>query len=357
MDKSRYKYSEFYRNMAEPPQTQSVISVIVIAHNRKTFIRDAIDSISHQTLERDRFEVIVVKNFKDKAIDEAIKSYGYINLFTDKINLGEKLITGLQYCRGDIITFLEDDDVYADDRLKVVSSVFHEDRINYFHNVFIECDIALKPVSKPRFPQIRHTRTICQFKFNSDFLNWAVAHSVQSNLSSIAVRRSVLESIKEIIKSSNGGEDLSIFLQCCRLFGCISGSSIPLTYVRIHTSFFTTYNSNVLKNTIAFRIQRNNTYLRTYNMNFIATNNTKPIVHWLKYVIIYRNILNKILGYSDNSTLDFRKYIFSLFYSLRHKMFIKFTTVFISFFLYILDYINMKKISDKFKKAIINVYF
>lgn len=357
MVKSKYIYSKFYLNKTDKPETPRLISVIVIAHDRKNFILYAINSIFHQTLERSKYEVIVVKNFKDDVIDEVIYSYGYTNLFTTKVNLGDKLIMGLQNSSGDIITFLEDDDVFFKDRLRVILSIFSDSSINYFHNVFIECDIDLRPVLKQKFPQINHTNIVCESKFNSRFLNWAISHSIQSNLSSIAIKRSVFESIIEILKASNGGEDLSIFLQCCRISGCIFMSSIPLTHVRIHNSFFTTYNSNTLTDIIAFRIQRNKAYLRTYYLNLMTNNNTKPIVQWLNSVIIYRDILNQILEQSDNSVLNFKKYIFSSFYCFKHKNFKKFITTLLSLVLYILDKINKTELSNKIRKAIANLYF
>ncbi len=40
------------------------ISVIVTAYNRKQFILEALNSIVNQTLSKDKYEVIVTKNFE-----------------------------------------------------------------------------------------------------------------------------------------------------------------------------------------------------------------------------------------------------------------------------------------------------
>jgi cellulose synthase/poly-beta-1,6-N-acetylglucosamine synthase-like glycosyltransferase len=45
---------------------QPYISVIVTAYNRRKYLSFALRSLEAQTLPRDRFEVIVVKNFEDK---------------------------------------------------------------------------------------------------------------------------------------------------------------------------------------------------------------------------------------------------------------------------------------------------
>lgn len=50
-----------------------IISVIVIGYKRKTYIREAVISILNQTLDREKYEVIVVKSFKDKKLDSFMK--------------------------------------------------------------------------------------------------------------------------------------------------------------------------------------------------------------------------------------------------------------------------------------------
>ena len=40
------------------------ISVIVIPYNRKEFLNDALESLNSQTLEKDKFEVILITNLE-----------------------------------------------------------------------------------------------------------------------------------------------------------------------------------------------------------------------------------------------------------------------------------------------------
>ena len=47
------------------------ISVIIIAYKRKEFLLGAIKSVLNQTLDKKYYEIIVVKNYKDDAIDRA----------------------------------------------------------------------------------------------------------------------------------------------------------------------------------------------------------------------------------------------------------------------------------------------
>ena len=48
---------------------QPYISVIVTAYNRRKYLPFALRSLEAQTLLRDNFEVIIVKNFDDKESD------------------------------------------------------------------------------------------------------------------------------------------------------------------------------------------------------------------------------------------------------------------------------------------------
>jgi glycosyltransferase involved in cell wall biosynthesis len=55
-----------------------VISVIIIAYNRKIFLKDAIKSVLNQSLDRNLYEIIIVKNFNDKDIDDFIDPNGIV---------------------------------------------------------------------------------------------------------------------------------------------------------------------------------------------------------------------------------------------------------------------------------------
>ena len=111
------------------------VSVIVTAHGRRRYLPEALRSLERQTLDKTRFEVIVVKNFEDPASDDIIRRNGWKNVVTDVKPLGGKIIIGIQESRGDVITFLEDDDMYAPERLQVVEKAFKDIKnLVYFHN-------------------------------------------------------------------------------------------------------------------------------------------------------------------------------------------------------------------------------
>ncbi|MFP3287412.1 MAG: glycosyltransferase [Acidilobus sp.] len=62
---------------------QPYISVIVTAYNRRRYLPFALRSLEAQTLPRDKFEVIVVKNFDDKESDSIISRNGWKDVYND----------------------------------------------------------------------------------------------------------------------------------------------------------------------------------------------------------------------------------------------------------------------------------
>jgi len=60
----------------------SFISVIITAHNRRRFLLEAVNSALNQTLPKDEYEIIVVKNFEDERIDKFLEEHYVKNIVT-----------------------------------------------------------------------------------------------------------------------------------------------------------------------------------------------------------------------------------------------------------------------------------
>ena len=48
------------------------ISVIIVAYNRKMYVKQAVESALNQTYDKNKYEIIVVKNFNDEDIDDNV---------------------------------------------------------------------------------------------------------------------------------------------------------------------------------------------------------------------------------------------------------------------------------------------
>jgi len=89
------------------------ISVIIMAYNRKEFLLNAIKSALNQTLSKDKYEIIVVKNFNDEIIDKFIDENNIINIYSDEKATSRQIVDAMKIARGDVISFLDDDDEFV----------------------------------------------------------------------------------------------------------------------------------------------------------------------------------------------------------------------------------------------------
>ena len=113
------------------------ISVIVTAYNRKEFLLEALKSTVNQTLDRKHYEIILIKNFRDDSIDKYTEENNIKNIIMDG-TVGEFLNAAIIKSQGNIISFLDDDDLFAKYKLEYVYNLFNNsDNLVYYHNNFI----------------------------------------------------------------------------------------------------------------------------------------------------------------------------------------------------------------------------
>ena len=110
------------------------ISVIITAYDRKEFLLNAIKSALNQTLDKKYYEIIVIKNFRDENIDDFINENKIKHILMDG-TMGKFLCSGIDASRGEIICFLDDDDLFFENKLEIVYKEFKKDmNIVYYHN-------------------------------------------------------------------------------------------------------------------------------------------------------------------------------------------------------------------------------
>jgi len=132
------------------PSTKPYITVILLDYNRKEFLLDAFNSALNQTLSRDKYEIIVTKNFTDDKIDNYIKKNGGKLVFFEKGTYGEQVADALKYAKGQVICFLEDDDLFTKEKLKTIYSLMN-DKIGYIHNGMFYIDKNGKQIKNEKY--------------------------------------------------------------------------------------------------------------------------------------------------------------------------------------------------------------
>ena len=145
------------------------ISVIITAYKRDDFLLNAIKSVINQTLDKKYYEIIVIKNFTDNTIDTYIKNYHIRGIVSKEESLFGKLVEALNIANGQIISFLEDDDLFSSDKLEIVYNKFKDNNnLCYYHNDHITVDEKYQKIDSK------------------------IGKSPAFNLSSISVKKSIL---------------------------------------------------------------------------------------------------------------------------------------------------------------------
>ena len=165
------------------------ISVIITAYNRKEFIKDAVQSVLGQTLNKDLYEIIIIKNFRmssDKTwINKNIKL-----IYLKDGSFGDFLRLGIKNAKGKIIVPLDDDDIFFNNKLSVLYNFFKiHNNVIYYHNNAIPINKNGITISE-KIPKYKNYIKIdCKSK---SALYKFMLNKYYFNMSCVAVKRKIL---------------------------------------------------------------------------------------------------------------------------------------------------------------------
>ncbi|MGA8303014.1 MAG: glycosyltransferase family 2 protein [Thermoplasmata archaeon] len=111
------------------------VAIVVGAYSRGTYLLDAVRSVLDQTLPRDRWELLVVKNFRDETIDAALARDGVTTRWDETPRVGTWLLQAIRATRAPIVTLLDDDDLYLPGRLaRIVETFRSHPEVGFYRN-------------------------------------------------------------------------------------------------------------------------------------------------------------------------------------------------------------------------------
>lgn len=124
------------------------VSIIIPTHNRKAFVREAVDSVLAQTFED--YELIVVDDGSVDGTKEALKKYEDRLHYVYQANQGVSTARncGLAYSTGEFIAFLDSDDLWLPKKLaiQVIFMDQHPDaQICYTDELWIRGGVRVNP--------------------------------------------------------------------------------------------------------------------------------------------------------------------------------------------------------------------
>jgi len=267
------------------------ISVIVTAYRRRQYLYNALLSLKAQTLSRNKYEVVVVKDFDDLQIDNLIKDMGWKSVYSDEEYQGRMYLNGLKEANGDVITFLDDDDTYMPNRLEYVYNTFtNNSDIGYLHHSHrqVGVDGNVSPVFEAEMP--RNLIPQSELKLTWDMINRysergysdPILYIFRSyrvhpdvNSTSIAVKRELLERHASLLNELYYGPDCFFFASAITDKATMFFSDAKLSTRTYHGSNFVSRLQ--LANDSPEEIER-----------FMKFN----YYHYLSYTVIGRKLLN-----------------------------------------------------------------
>jgi len=227
------------------------ISVVITAYNRKEFLLDAFNSVLNQTLDRSKYEIIVTKNFVDEKIDNYIKKNGGKLVFFERGGVGAQIADALKYVKGEVICFLEDDDLFVKEKLKYVYDTFQKNKsIAYINNARKYIDENKRYLGKSPTKFERRERDIIIREADKKPINLLKIQHYNNpffNPSSIAIRTSILKRFVDDLKNIKFAPDLFYYF-ISLLCGDLFISSKELTLYMVHES-----TSNSIKDYTSFK--------------------------------------------------------------------------------------------------------
>lgn len=189
------------------------ITVVITAYNRREFILQSLKCALNQTLEKKNYEIIVIKNYGDEVIDKFIKEHPVKSIIADGIE-GEYPRIAIKESKGDIISFLDDDDLMSENKLYSVYEIFKDPKVGYYHNNFNI--ISGKEIIKNRLinsPPYRTMRVTNKRKMK--YLYYLEKKALYINNSCISIRKDILGKYSDFLKVQSANIDR--FLYVCAL--------------------------------------------------------------------------------------------------------------------------------------------
>ncbi len=201
------------------------ISIIINSHNGAKYLREAVDSVYSQTF--GDWEIILYDNCSTDETGTIIKQYDErLRYFGSEkfLCLGEARNQALKYAKGEIIGFLDSDDIWLPEKLERQVPLFQDPEIGIVYSnaiYFVEGAKYSYPLYKKYNPPRGH---IFRELLRSNHLT----------LGTVLIRRKCLDPIEWFPEDMNHGEEYDLFL---RISYSWNADYIvePLVMYRIHS--------------------------------------------------------------------------------------------------------------------------
>ena len=210
-----------------------LISVIIPNHNYSKYLQESIESVLNQTYTN--VELIIVD---DGSTDDSINT---IKRFGDRVKLIEQSQagvsaarnTGFRAAKGDLICFLDADDVWLPKKLEIQAKALSDDSIGLVYSSIFNCDDELKIVSEQQ--------ALYRGKCSDVYLAKPTSAVVLLGCSNAMIKRELIHRVGGFNTTLNTSADWDFFRRISNIAD-IDFDLAPQVLYRRHTGSMSTSN-------------------------------------------------------------------------------------------------------------------
>jgi glycosyltransferase involved in cell wall biosynthesis len=214
------------------------VTAIIMAHGRREFLREAVASARAQTGTTGTYEVLVTKDFADPYVDALP---GVRRLDSTETTAGDMIADAARASRGDLLAFLDDDDVWEPTKIAQVQATFEASpRLGYLghgQSVINESGRPA-PMGGAMWRRQRKLRADLEFPPPISASVVPALWADPGNDSSITLRRDYLLQREPFLRRIRASIDTFLLWTGLLSPGGVRFSRAPLTRLRIHPENF-----------------------------------------------------------------------------------------------------------------------
>ena len=218
-------------------KSRPYFTVIVLDYVRHEFTKTTVESVIHQRIPTDLFELLILTDNENEDFSYIPQCLAAKVIYTGLIKPGESMLLGASMARGDVICQMDNDDQWSNEKLSDLLFYFKQ----YPNVVFIKDECTPFSDSKVNGLKLGYnlrmnsgTHTSGRFYILDDHTPAKIlGRSLMHNSSSMSFKKSILIKESEYISGLTNINDVSIFLIGALNDGSIGFLDKILTYYRV----------------------------------------------------------------------------------------------------------------------------
>ncbi len=279
-----------------------LISVIISAHDRRQYLLKAVESVLAQNYDRSELEIIVVKNFRDDHMDDYLNENGVMSIYTDEKYISRKMVIGARSSSGELLFFLDDDDLFLNNKISVVSEIFKtRTEVSMVHDNNTAIDDSGNPLDS-RAVVTFGTDLYINRKSSIREIGKALSYKGDWYISCMSFRKEVFKSFDNELWNIERSIDKFLFYMSLIRGQTIAVIHNKLTCYRIHESL-TTVNLSKMN----FLLNKSSFYTRSVDTmkQILESSNQPELNEILSYNVYHADLLarfftkGKKIGFHD----------------------------------------------------------